>query len=179
MNALHHSMRAFFDIGGPVLEVILVLTFLMWLLLVERYWFFASQRGSSGDRVAALWSTRSDRHSYASRMIRACWLSQFEVRLNCRLTLIKALVSVSLLLGLLGTVTGMVNVFDKLSMPGVGEAGGIRAIADGVAGAAIPAMAGMVTALSGVYFSAQLKKRAVVEVRKLRARLTLDRSVLR
>ena len=158
--------------GGQVLEVILVVTFVIWLLIVERYWYFVQQRSFVSD-IAARWNARSDRRSRASQAIRACWLSQLRCRLERRIGLVKTLVSVSLLLGLFGTVTGMIGVFEGMSMFGAGEPGGVRAVADGITVAVIPAMAGMVAALSGLYFSAQLQKRAAREVRKLHDRLSL------
>ncbi len=171
---LYHSMHAFLDSGGFVLNVILAITFVIWLLIIERYWYFAFQQRSLSNEIATRWRRRADRRSRASRMIRTCWLSQFRLRLEQRIGLVKVLVSVSLLLGLLGTVTGMVSVFEGLSVFGAGGPGGIRAVADGVTSATIPAMAGMVAALSGLYFSVQLQKRVAREVRKLRERLALS-----
>ena len=167
-SAQFHAMRAFLDSGGLVLAVILAVTFIVWLLIIERYWYFTFQRRALSNDISKRWRARTDKRSRIARTIRACWLSQFRLRLEQRIGLIKALVSVSLLLGLLGTVTGMVGVFEGLSVSGAGgEAGGIRVVADGVTRATIPAMAGMVAALSGLYFSVQLKRRAAHEVRKL------------
>ncbi len=170
---IHRALTDLLASGGPVLTVLLVVTFVIWLLILERYWYFTLQQRVVADEVASRWKVRSDRRSRASRMIRACWLSQFHRRLEQRLGLIRVLVGTSLLLGLLGTVTGMIGVFESMSAFGAGGPGGIRAVADGVTGATIPAMAGMVAALSGVYFSAQLQKRAAHEVRGLRDRLAL------
>ena len=50
--------------------------------------------------------------------------------------------------GLLGTVTGMIEVFDVMAITGSGNA---RSMASGVSKATIPTMAGMVGALSGVF----------------------------
>ncbi len=160
--------------GGPVLGILLVMTFVMWLLIIERYWYLSFQQRFFADEFASRWRARSDRRSRAARMIRSCWLSQFRCHLEQRIALIRMLVGISLLLGLLGTVTGMVGVFEGLSVFGVGGSGGIRAVADGIAGAVFPAMAGMVAALSGVYFSAQLKKRVAHAVRVLRVCLALE-----
>ena len=172
-DAHYHAMGAFLDSGGLVLAVILAFTFVIWLLIIERYWYFAFHSGARADEFSAGWRARADQRSRAARALRACWLSQFRLQLEQRIGLISTLVGISLLLGLLGTVSGMVGVFEGLSVFGAGASGGIRAVADGVTRATIPAMAGMVAALSGVYFSAQLKKRAAREVRKLRAQLAL------
>lgn len=68
------------------------------------------------------------------------------------------------LLGLLGTVTGMIAVFDVMTYSGSGSA---RAMASGVSMATVPTMAGMVAALSGVYFGTWLEHRALVETEQL------------
>ena len=57
------------------------------------------------------------------------------------------------MLGLLGTVTGMIEVFDVMAISGSGNA---RGMAGGVSQATLPTMAGMVAALSGMIFSIQL-----------------------
>ena len=163
-----------FDHGGLALEVIFAVTFVLWMLIIERYWYCAFQQRTFADELAARWRARANRRSHASRSIRACWLSQFRLRLERRVSLIKALVGVSLLLGLLGTVIGMIGVFE--SVPAFGAGGiGVRAISDGVTAAIIPAMAGMAAALPGLYFVAQLRRRVEVEVQKLRSRLALNR----
>ena len=52
------------------------------------------------------------------------------------------------LLGLMGTVTGMIEVFHVMAVTGGGDA---KAMAGGVSRATIPTMAGMVAALSGLF----------------------------
>ena len=51
----------------------------------------------------------------------------------------------------------MIEVFDVMAAAGSGNP---RAMASGVSRATIPTMAGMVAALSGLYFSARLSRRA-------------------
>jgi len=65
------------------------------------------------------------------------------------LPMIQTLVALCPLLGLMGTVTGMIQVFEVMAMSGTSNA---RAMAAGVSRATIPTMAGMVGALSGVFF---------------------------
>jgi len=61
------------------------------------------------------------------------------------------------LLGLLGTVTGMIQVFDVMAFTGTGNA---RLMAGGVSAATIPTMSGLVAALSGLYLATYLEQRA-------------------
>ena len=74
------------------------------------------------------------------------------------------MVSLCPLLGLMGTVTGMIEVFEVMALTGSGNA---RAMAAGVSKATIPTMAGMVAALSGFIFSVQLDRRAKDEAERV------------
>jgi biopolymer transport protein ExbB len=67
---------------------------------------------------------------------------------------LKLLVSLCPLLGLLGTVTGMITVFDGLSASETSQA---RAMADGVARATLPTLAGMAVAVVGLLFTTRLE----------------------
>lgn len=71
--------------------------------------------------------------------------------------LIKIIAMVAPLMGLLGTVTGMIQVFDVMALKGTADA---RAMASGVSRATIPTMAGMVVGLSGLFFIHRLQVRA-------------------
>ena len=66
--------------------------------------------------------------------------------------------------GLLGTVTGMIEVFDVMAITGSGNA---RGMAAGVSKATLPTMAGMVAALSGMLFSIQLRRFARTESERM------------
>ena len=68
------------------------------------------------------------------------------------------------LLGLLGTVTGMIHVFDVMAVTGTGNA---RAMASGISLATIPTMAGMVIAIAGLYFSKIIEERVSDETHHL------------
>ena len=56
----------------------------------------------------------------------------------------------------MGTVTGMVEVFDVMAITGSSNA---RAMAAGISKATLPTMAGMVTSLSGIFFIAQIESK--------------------
>ena len=75
------------------------------------------------------------------------------------------------LFGLLGTVTGMIEVFDAMAFSGSGNA---RSMASGVSKATIPTMAGMVGALSGVFLVTILTRKVETEVELLDDSLTMD-----
>ena len=58
----------------------------------------------------------------------------------------------------------MIAVFEVMAMTGTGNA---RLMAGGISMATIPTMAGMVTALSGIYFGSRLEARARQEKERL------------
>ena len=81
------------------------------------------------------------------------------------------MVAIAPLLGLLGTVTGMVEVFDVMAFTGSSNA---RAMAAGVSKATIPTMAGMVASLSGLYFSSALERRAKRSMQRVSDDMVLE-----
>ena len=103
--------------------------------------------------------------------IREAMVSRVSLSIDEHLPLIKTLVAVCPLLGLLGTVTGMIEVFDVMAFSGSGNP---RSMAAGVSKATIPTMAGMVAALSGVLAATLLSRFAHREVEHLRAELTTE-----
>ena len=140
-----NAIRDFLDTGGQVLLVIAVLIFAMWLLILERFMYFFNGYRHYKKDVKNTWKTRSERNSWNAEQIRQAMVSRASMRLNANLPLINVMVALCPLLGLLGTVTGMIEVFDVMAITGTGSA---RSMASGVSKATIPTMAGMVGALS-------------------------------
>jgi len=64
----------------------------------------------------------------------------------------------------------MVEVFDVMAVTGSGNA---RAMAAGISKATLPTMAGMVVALSGLFFTSGLERKAVRSVENLADQLEL------
>jgi biopolymer transport protein ExbB len=149
------DIRHFLETGGPVLWLIGLTATLLAALIIERYWYFRFAFASQIRREVKGWCSRNDRHSWQALRIRDALISQANARLNSTLPLIKLLVSLCPLLGLLGTVTGMMEVFDIIAVLGTGNA---RAMASGISKATIPTMAGMVVAIPGLYFRVGLQR---------------------
>jgi biopolymer transport protein ExbB len=151
------------EAGGPVLWAIFVLSLVLWTLIVERYVYLIWSYPRDLALADAAWRARGDRTSWFARQIRRAMISEVSLRLSRSLSMIKALIAVCPLLGLLGTVTGMIHVFDVMAFAGSGNA---KAMADGVSMATIPTMAGMVVAISGLFFSSNLQRRAALETQR-------------
>lgn len=74
------------------------------------------------------------------------------------------MVALAPLLGLLGTVTGMVTVFDNMAITDGADA---KALSRGVSQATIPTMAGMVASISGIPFATGMDKKVRRLVQKV------------
>jgi biopolymer transport protein ExbB len=155
--------------GGEVLTAIFAITMLMWTLILERQIFFRVMYPKEARRVMEAWHARRDQVSWKAHQIREMMVSETSIQLKRSIPMINTLVALCPLLGLLGTVTGMIEVFDVMAAAGNSNA---RAMASGVSKATIPTMAGMVAALSGLYFSVQLQRFARDESEKLADKLT-------
>lgn len=154
------QIRDFMEVGGTVLWAILVVSFLLWTLIIERYLYLRFGHPAYLARAVARWRSREDRSSWYAVQIRRSLIAEISQRLNGSLSLIRTLIALCPLLGLLGTVTGMIHVFDVMAILGTGNA---RAMASGVSLATTPTMAGMVVAISGLFFSTHLQQRADAE----------------
>lgn len=163
--------REFLETGGVVLEYIGVLIFVMWMLILERIFYLKFTYKTYKKSVINRWLSRDDRDSWNAEQIRIAMISRAKLSLNQSLPTIQAFVALCPLLGLLGTVTGMIEVFDVMAISGSGNA---RSMASGVSKATIPTMAGMVGALSGVFASTWLKRTAKTEAELLEDKLLLD-----
>jgi len=150
------------DAGGWVLWAILLVSVVLWTLIIERYLYLGLAHPRYLRDIVRWWQSRSDPDPWAAGKIRQALVAEVVLRLVRFLPLIRTLIAVCPLLGLLGTVVGMIHVFDVMAVIGSGNA---RAMAAGVSMATIPTMAGMVVALSGLFFSNHLQQRADSEAR--------------
>ena len=156
------GVRDFLELGGPVLQVILLATLILWLLIFERFSFLRRPFEARSAAHLVDWQNRSEHDSWAAQRIREMMISDMKLQAQANIAYIKLLVALAPFLGLLGTVTGMIEVFDVMAVTGSGNA---RAMAAGIAKATLPTMAGMVVALSGLFFSNLLDRRAAGRVR--------------
>ncbi len=158
------AITEFMDTGGQVLTVIAAVIFIMWLMIFERFVFVFYSYKTVKKRLIDSWHARQEQSSWYSEQIRTALISRGTTKLNRNLVLIQSLVVLCPLLGLLGTVTGMIEVFDVMAISGSGNA---RSMASGVSRATIPTMAGMVGSLSGVFTATWLRRNAKKEAELL------------
>ena len=172
MAELLDTIMAFMNKGGDVLWIIATLVFFMWTLIIERFIYFLGG-GWKSDRMTAVnaWEVRPERKSWIAKQIRSKLLSESRSVINDNMALIATCVALCPLLGLLGTVTGMIEVFNVMAVTGGGDA---KSMAGGVERSTIPTMAGMVAALSGLFANTQLQRIALREQQLLEDQLTSD-----
>jgi biopolymer transport protein ExbB len=161
---LWESVRDFIATGGDVLYVVAFVLFVMWVLIIERFWFIAREYPVLRDDIIRKWNARTDTTSWYAHKIRDAWVSEASTKLSERINVIKTLVAVCPMVGLLGTVTGMIAVFEIMAVQGTGNP---RLMAAGISMATIPTMAGMVACLSGVFVTSKLEGKVKTAVHEL------------
>ncbi len=162
--SLFDSLEQFLNSGGDVLWLILLVSICLWSLVAERFIYFKQVYPQIQHQCLTSWENRKHKHSAHSIYIRKALISEATLSMGRGVAIIKMLVALCPLLGLLGTVTGMIHVFDVMAVTGTGNA---RAMASGVSQATIPTMAGMVIAIAGLYFSKLIDQRVSDETHHL------------
>lgn len=158
--------------GGWVLVVILLATLLMWWLILERYMFLRFSFPQLCQKWMADWQNEINTNRWHANAKRQYYISLAGENLQKNLLMIQTLTVVLPLLGLLGTVAGMIATFDVMSVFGTGN---IRGMASGISQALITTMAGLMAALSGYFFNANLQERAEEDKQRFADQLVLHR----
>lgn len=170
MDHIYQTIMGFMEQGGDVLWLIAALTFFMWTLIIERVVYFQSEHKAIVRDATTTWEARPERKSWTAHQVRERLISESSEKISGSLNLISTCVMLCPLLGLLGTVTGMIAVFDAMATSG----GNARSMASGVSQATIPTMAGMIASLSGVFAQTFIKQKVEFETEMLEDHLTLD-----
>lgn len=158
------NIADFISNGGIILFVLLIVAAVLWYLIIERLFFVFVKYPKVKQVALQRWDDRSDHSSWFAKGVRSMLISETSKSIAKSVLTIKTLVALCPMIGLLGTVYGMIQVFDVMALEGTGNA---RSMASGVYKATLPTMGGMVVALSGIYFSAQLETLARRERREL------------
>jgi len=145
--------------GGIVMPWILALSILMWMLILERYWFLLLEYPRLFARVQHEWSLRSEYRSRQARRLRARRIAALRYLSRRYLALIRTLIQVLPFLGLLGTVLGLIHTFEAIAAFGGSNRAGIAA---GISEALVATLSGLFCAISGLYFSVNLESRATL-----------------
>ena len=103
-------MRDFFSKGGPVLVSIFFLSIILWVLILERYYYLYKVCPKKINEIVKQWQERSDHSSWYALKIKDGLVSEVSTALKRNLIPIQTLTGILPLLGLLGTVTGMLDL---------------------------------------------------------------------
>lgn len=144
-----YSVLRFLESGGPVLYGILFIAIVLAALILDRYWFFRFEAKSLCKSKLHEWKQCQYRNKWISQKTRNAVISEVTIAFAEYRSLIQLMIIICPMFGLLGTVTGMISVFDTMAATGTGNA---RAMAAGISMATVPTMAGMVISLIGLYF---------------------------
>ncbi|RLB94039.1 MAG: MotA/TolQ/ExbB proton channel family protein [Deltaproteobacteria bacterium] len=180
MDFFYH-MADYIRSGGVVMVPILLVSFCMWVLIFNRIMFMQRlyakniTRKEAGELVKQnLWPEKKYkgvnsllvrefyRHRSFDRDLDDFILDETVLRLTGSmdkyLSIITMLSAVAPLLGLLGTVVGMMGTFDVITVFGTGNA---RAMAGGISVALITTQTGLMVSIPGLYMSGWLRRRAL------------------
>ena len=166
--------------GGIIVVPIILISILMWTLIIERLFYLRRQKQDDLDLKEAAEMIKGKKIDYLpanglrSKVVRSFLREKTGERkldqsilylcakgelppIRRNLSIIGALASVSPLLGLLGTVMGMVTTFNVISQFGTGNA---KALAEGISEALITTQSGLLVAIPGLYMSNFLNQQA-------------------
>lgn len=174
--------------GGVVMIPLMIVSVVMWALIINRVLFFRRLYHRNMKWPNALDHVRSNRIPDRSRYrgIISVLVTEFLKRKSGErqldrfildetvvwlvsstdryLAVIGVLAGIAPLMGLLGTVTGMIATFDSIAIFGTGNT---RAMAGGISEALITTQTGLLVAIPGVYMKNFLVRRS--EILKQRA----------
>lgn len=176
-----YSIEYYMRSGGIVMIPILTVSFFMWILIINRLLFLHRlyikniSRDMAGQLVKNNQAPDEKYQGANSLLVREFLadrshdpilddfiLDETVVRLvsslDTHLATIRILAGIAPLLGLLGTVTGMMDTFDVITVFGTGNA---RAMAGGISIALITTQTGLMVSIPGLYMSGFLAKRAL------------------
>jgi len=150
--------------GGLFVNFIFLCGVVLWTMVFERAWYFWRILPEEAEEALARWQARTDHVSWVARQIRKAAISRLNAGMTGNLPLMQVLVPLSPLLGLIGTVSGMLEVFDSMALRGSADA---RTMASGVSHAMVCTMTGLAVSISGLYPVHYFRSRAKRETDSL------------
>ncbi len=160
MTEIFWQVRTYLAQGGWIMIPLLAVSVVMWTLILDRWRELSVWRQGAGpagrlDELFAAKRARVPGRIDLDREILGECALHLRRTLNDRLTAILVLAAVAPLLGLLGTVLGMIQAFDVIAMFGTGNA---RALAGGISVALITTQTGLLVAIPGLFMGNRLKE---------------------
>ena len=144
--------------GGSVLLILFFVGAVLVESVVERIYYYNKVFKEKVLERSKSFCDTQVKNDQEDLYLRQMEVSKLKQMLRKRLSSIQTLTYLFPLLGLLGTVTGMIAVFDVMAHKGLGNP---RLMASGVSQATLPTMVGMVMALVGLFAMNYLKHRKI------------------
>jgi len=160
MFEFFYTIGSFIEKGGDVLIIIFLVAFLMWSLILDKLYFHIF-----------VYPKKNKQIKFDNKYNNTKEFLNIKSLLDSGMALIKISILVSPLLGLLGTVSGMIEVFDIISILGNSDP---KAMSSGISQATIPTMVGMSVALSGIIFNTYLEQKNKQKLRILAEKLHIE-----
>ena len=157
MTDLLRAVTDFLDSGGPAMLPLLVCSLVMWACLLRVWLELMPLSGRAGRRGLAetFARLRSGRGRDDARL--AGSLSEvFRSRLRGRLSIAAVFAAAAPLLGLFGTITGMIDTFDGVARFGMANP---KVVSSGISQAMISTQTGLIVAVPGVIVVYFLRRR--------------------
>jgi biopolymer transport protein ExbB len=156
------TFNNFIDQGGPIVFVLFFISIYLFILLAAKFkflFFEITEILKSFDSKVN--SIEKDEFYLLNLSIQK---ADFKSVVLKDFTTIQILITLCPVLGLLGTVTGMIEVFDVVSFFGTGNA---RALASGITKATLPTMTGMAISIVGLLTFTILNSKSQTLISKL------------
>ena len=177
MSLFLQEVGAFIKQGGFVMWPLIALTFVLWYALGYRYLLLSQNRNANIRSVILAFHRKPDRprkgyideivgrmhmirRNYRGniRNILAFEIAPYEEKVGTYSTLIRTIVVIAPLAGLLGTVSGMIEMFDSLGdQTFYSQSGGV---ANGISQALITTQLGLAIAIPGLLAGRLLDRKA-------------------
>jgi len=175
------SLFVYFKSGGIIMYPLAAVSMLLWLFFVNRFVLFKGMSDKDisveeardyikGMLVPDLEKYRGIRAKFVARFIKRITSDSsfnnrlldedvmfFVASLNKYLSFIAIMAKIAPLLGLLGTVIGMITTFEVISCFGTGNA---KAMAAGISEALVTTQSGLLVAIPGLFMSNYLYRKS-------------------
>lgn len=161
MIDFYDALLIFLDKGGVVLYPLFILTFILWVLLIDRYVYFYFYAKKFKQTLLKKFEEQKNRYGSYEIFIQNDLKKEYELKLFANQKLIQTLYMLAPLIGLLGTVLGMIHIFDIIAITGNSSA---KSLSNGVAMATIPTLCGIVIVVSSIFFIKKYELKANKEL---------------
>lgn len=151
---LEQVLAARLPMDHPIMWSIGLVSLVMWGLILHCYLRFHTLKSTGlntqfSQKIKQYSGIQDNERLYLENG----WLSEIRQHLSVGLNEIRLFVRILPMLGLLGTVDGMMTCFEQLNSDDV-----LNAVSEGISQAMLTTLAGLLAALSGMYLAYNLKR---------------------